>query len=95
MSLGKIRIETGDNVPAMNWHIYLNDTDISHFVRTITIDVEAGGIPMVHLGLIGELDLPQELQATVVAEVLPGECYGDMVDATSIADDHRVYRKLQ
>lgn len=62
---GKIRINTNGHAVAKMWSVYLDDVDISRFVRGIDISTVAGQLPQVRLGIVGHLELPDEMQALV------------------------------
>jgi hypothetical protein len=62
-----IRIETNNSPIAQNWHIYLGDTDVSKFVRAISIDARVNERVVVCLECIGTLELPHDLQALIIA----------------------------
>jgi len=63
-----IRFEIGSR--PVDYHIYLGDTDISRFVRGFKIEHAVGSsIPEVTLYCVGLVQLPEELNALVYAEV--------------------------
>lgn len=73
MALGKISIRLRENVAypynTKNWLIYLDDVEISQFVRRITIEAEAGmALPNVSMELFGNVELPSELKAYISVE---------------------------
>ena len=61
--MNKIRIE-GDGMPR-NTRVFLDDMDISRFVRNIHIDIGAGKAPIVNLECFGFLRMSDEIKAVI------------------------------
>lgn len=68
--LGKIRIENAsenkDKI-SLRWNIYLDDVDISKFVRASNgLSIQwVNGLPRIFVELIGALELPDEIKAVI------------------------------
>ena len=75
MALGKVRIDTHGHTVATNWQVFLDDVDISKFVKSISISAPAGEVPSVQLYVIGALELPEVITAyiEIVDEKADGE----------------------
>lgn len=53
---------------ATGYRIQLGEMDVSAYVTTVLVDIEAGAPPVVHLVCVADhIDLPDELQALVTA----------------------------
>lgn len=64
--MGKIKI-LGNGFPKTTG-VLLDDMNISRFVKAIHVDIDVErAIPVVHLTLIGDVELPDELKAIVKA----------------------------
>lgn len=63
--LGKVRIDTNGSAIAKRWKIYLDDADISRFVKGINFSVTVGDIPRVSLEIVGQLIMPDDLRAII------------------------------
>lgn len=58
--LGKIRIDTHGQTVSKFWDIYLNDVNINHFVRNISIDAGVNNqVPKINIEIIGTLDMSE------------------------------------
>ena len=83
--LGTIRIEQDEpGVDIMKQRIYLDDKDISRFVRGYTIHGYVGTPTVVHLECVGFLELPEEIQAVISAQEEK-----KLVDVTAVGDEAR------
>lgn len=66
--MGKIKIEKiGEkDRPSIRYRIFLDDIDISRFVKLGGISIQfTDGLPVVKLEMIGALELPDDIQALV------------------------------
>ena len=64
--LGTIRIEQEQpSAIGKNMRVYLDDKEISHFVRQIDISVGVDFANQVTLHCVGYVELPEELQAYI------------------------------
>ena len=94
MAKRKIRIEA-DPTPEKQWcfqywHIYVDDVEITKYVRAIDAHIVVGDVPQVTLHLIGELELPPILaELTTVINVLPDG------EITNIGSRSRQYQGTQ
>jgi len=66
----KIRIE-GNGLVGTHYRVYLDDKEISGFTKEINIQIGVGKANKVKLELIGEIELPDDLIAIVVATQPP------------------------
>lgn len=61
MAIAKLRIVPIGDTPNQ-FYLYLNDEDISRYVRGFTISMKAGnGVPLVSLDLLATLDIPENI----------------------------------
>jgi hypothetical protein len=99
MSLGKIRIDTQGNLVVRNYAIYLDDVNISKFVRGFTIDCEVGDVAQVTLRCIGALELPNELRTMINAElakpVMDNNGLEDVTNTASINKEYKVAHRKE
>ncbi len=83
-TLGKIKIDTRGKINPAQWKVFLGTHDISHLIAGISITAAAGmPLPVVNLTLLGQVELPEELDAILQATQLPevNESVGDQLVA--------------
>ena len=76
MGLATIRIEAGEGHSIRTTRVFLNDEDISHFVRGLTFELGVGKVPTATLEIIAKVDIPENFQALVKASI-NDRGYGD------------------
>ena len=69
MALGRIRVETANKLESPHtkyWRIFLDEQDVSHFVRSINIHADvASDLPVIDLEIVGFVEFPDEIQALI------------------------------
>ena len=60
--IANIRIEPRDET---HFKIFVNDEDVSHYVRVITFKAKAGELPVITLEIPAALSIPENIKANL------------------------------
>jgi hypothetical protein len=87
--LGKIKVETDNTTPLVKrWRVYLDNQDITRYVRGLDIHAAVGDVATVDLHLIGALELPGEIHALATAQQDPVGINNGFAVTTNAGDSY-------
>jgi len=70
MSLANVRITCDDpSGSPKHYRVFLDDVEISRYVRGISFDVDIHHVAVVKLSLVARVDMPENIKALVSGEI--------------------------